>query len=329
MIRLKVSLLLVLASMLLWVEVGEAESFHYRMTGRVWNVVAAPSGSDVESLFSIGDTYELEFSYDNSNETPRPPGNTLGQFFPPIEVSITYSSGYHAEAYSGRIVVANNQVGEDSFYLEMIYNDPVTWGPVLSGPDVGNSQLVLLQLALVDFSASALQSVDLGPLPLLSAFGQRSVIIAFYNQYGQRSDFKATVDTLEVTVTDYSCSGFGAPMATYPVKAKKNRVFPLKFELFDEAGFELSDSDITASPVVQVIFTPLNGVPIDVTASALSSGAGSEGNQFDYVDEGNWQFNLKSSNYTAEGEYLVTAVSGDESEYTIDPACITSFAIEN
>lgn len=125
------------------------------------------------------------------------------------------------------------------------------------------------------------------------------------------------------------CSGFESPMANYPVKAKKNRVFPLKMEMFDDGGFELTDAEITARPVVQVMFTSADGGDaVDVSAEALSSGHGTDGNQFDFTDDGIWQFNLKSRNYTAEGTYLVTAVSGDESEYTIDPSCVTSFVIE-
>jgi hypothetical protein len=67
------------------------------------------------------------------------------------------------------------------------------------------------------------------------------------------------------------------------------------------------------------------GQDVDISDDALSSGQSSEGNQFVFTDDGIWQFNLKSKNYTASGEYMVTAVSGDETEYTIDPACVTSF----
>ncbi|MFT5140914.1 MAG: hypothetical protein ACI9CB_002579, partial [Rhodothermales bacterium] len=55
---------------------------------------------------------------------------------------------------------------------------------------------------------------------------------------------------------------------------------------------------------------------------------GSEGNQFELNDEGYWQFNLKSRNYSAEGSYMVTAISGDADEYIIDPSCVASFEID-
>jgi hypothetical protein len=127
----------------------------------------------------------------------------------------------------------------------------------------------------------------------------------------------------------HNCVGFESPMAEYPVKAKKNRAFPLKMELFDSDGFELTETQIAAPPVVQVMFTAEGGATaIDVSDDVLSSGQGSEGNQFAFTEEGIWQFNLKSSSYTAPGIYLVMAVSGDESEYVIEPACVTSFVIE-
>jgi hypothetical protein len=127
----------------------------------------------------------------------------------------------------------------------------------------------------------------------------------------------------------YICSGFFLPMAVFPVKAKKNRVFPLKIELIDLDGFELSDLELGAPPVVQVLFSSISGeAPIDVSGDVLSMGAGSEGNQFAFTSDGVWQFNLGSRNYSAKGEYVVTAVSGDDSEYTIAPPCVTSFVIE-
>lgn len=141
----------------------------------------------------------------------------------------------------------------------------------------------------------------------------------------------ATV-TFNVTTSpiapSFECAGFDAPMAIYPVKSRKNRVFPLKMELFDGEGYPLTDSDLIAPPVVQVMYLAASGGnAVDVTDDVLSSGHGTDGNQFVFTDEDKWQFNLKSRNYTAPGEYVVTAISGNETEYNIDPACVTSFEI--
>jgi hypothetical protein len=126
-----------------------------------------------------------------------------------------------------------------------------------------------------------------------------------------------------------ACSGFEPPMEDYPVRAKHNRAFPLKMRITDMIGMELTDFDLTAAPVVQVVYMSLAGDAIDVSDDALPAGLGTEGNQFEYSPEdGLWHFNLNSRNYTAEGQYVVTAVSGDQSEYTIDPVCVTGFTIE-
>ncbi|MGA9574746.1 MAG: hypothetical protein WBS20_12455 [Lysobacterales bacterium] len=123
-----------------------------------------------------------------------------------------------------------------------------------------------------------------------------------------------------------TCEGFAAPMANHPVKTKKNRVFPLKMELFGEGGLEQTDADLIAAPVVKVeFFASTDGVAVDVSNDLLAAGHGTDGNQFEFTDNDIWQYNLKSNNYTAPGTYKVTVVSGDESEYVIDPNCETSF----
>ena len=139
-------------------------------------------------------------------------------------------------------------------------------------------------------------------------------------------DLKACVDEPEVPVM--YCEGFAAPMDRFPVKVKGKgkRVFPLRMNLFDQDGFEQTDMELLAAPVVTVMFTADGAEEAeDVTGDVLSVKKASSGNQFVYTDDGLWQFNLSSRNYTAKGTYLVTVVSGDEAEYLIDPSCVTSF----
>jgi PKD repeat protein len=118
-------------------------------------------------------------------------------------------------------------------------------------------------------------------------------------------------------------------MAEYPVTVKFNRALPLKANLFDSEGTVLGDTNVVASPVVQIFYdSGVGGSPVDVTSDALSAGQGSDGNQFVFSDNGNWQFNLKIKNYTAPGTYTVSMESGDSSEYIIDPTCVTEFVIQ-
>jgi hypothetical protein len=127
-----------------------------------------------------------------------------------------------------------------------------------------------------------------------------------------------------LTVT---CIGFEPPMDKGAVKVKKNRVLPLKAQLLAD-GQALTDAEIIAPPVIQVMFDPLAGGDAeDVTDDALSAGWGTEGNQFEFSD-GKWQFNLKTKNYSAAGTYTITMVSGDDCEYVIESTCIATFVID-
>ena len=124
-----------------------------------------------------------------------------------------------------------------------------------------------------------------------------------------------------------SCSGFQSPMASGTVTARGNRALPLKAQLFDVDGFEMTDLNLVSPPVLQVIFLSATGSDaVDVTDDALPAGFGTDGNEFEFaVADGIWQYNLKTKNYSAVGTYAITMVSGDESEYIIDPTCEAAF----
>jgi DNA-binding beta-propeller fold protein YncE len=135
------------------------------------------------------------------------------------------------------------------------------------------------------------------------------------------------VQKFSPTAEHLSCTGFQPPMASGPVTARGNRALPLKAQLFDGDGLEVTDLEITAPPVLQVTFLSAGGGDAqDVTDDALPAGFGTEGNEFEYnLANGVWQFNLKTKNYSAAGTYTITMVSGDESEYLIDPTCEAVF----
>ena len=123
-----------------------------------------------------------------------------------------------------------------------------------------------------------------------------------------------------------TCLGFEAPMDGGVVTVKKNRVLPLKAQLFDGDGFEITDFDITSPPIIQILFDSSIEDAMDVTDYALSAGHRTDYNQFVFTEDWKWQFNLKTKNYSAAGTYTISMVSGDESEYTIDN-CEAQFVI--
>jgi hypothetical protein len=125
----------------------------------------------------------------------------------------------------------------------------------------------------------------------------------------------------------YACVGFGPPMDNGPVTVKKNRALPLKANLLAADGTSISDADIVAAPVLQVLFQASGGgTPIDVSGDALPAGMGSDGNRFEYSpSDGLWHYNLKTGNYDAPGTYNLAIVTGNEGEYLINPACTAVF----
>jgi hypothetical protein len=128
----------------------------------------------------------------------------------------------------------------------------------------------------------------------------------------------------------YDCVGFEPPMEGGPVTARGNRALPLKAQLFDDEGLEMTDLNLEAPPVIQILFaSSLGGDPQDVTDDAYPAGWGTDGNEFEYnLADGIWQYNLKTKDYSAAGTYTITMVSGDESEYLIDPTCEAAFERE-
>ena len=128
-------------------------------------------------------------------------------------------------------------------------------------------------------------------------------------------------------LSKYTCIGFDAPLAKGPVKVNKKRALPLKMMLLDEAGNIVTEFLNDTPPVLQVLYSAhVSDTPTDVTTDALGAGMGSEGNQFELNDDGSWQYNLKTNNYTASGTYTVSVVLN--SAYVLDTNCVASFVVK-
>jgi hypothetical protein len=132
-------------------------------------------------------------------------------------------------------------------------------------------------------------------------------------------------------VPQLSCVGFEPPMDSGPVTVRGNkRSLPMKGHLYDN-GDMVTDQDISAPPVIQVLFqSGTGGQAIDVTEEALAANESTDGNQFFCTEDGKWRFNLKvdKKTWSAPGTYLIYMDTGDDTEYTIDPKCQASFEIE-
>jgi len=90
----------------------------------------------------------------------------------------------------------------------------------------------------------------------------------------------------------------------------------------------MTDLDLVAPPVIQVIYEYGTPDAEDVTGDALPAGHSTEGNQFFFDSDQGWHYNLKTKNYSAPGTYTVFMDSGDASEFLVDPTCVGEFVIK-
>jgi hypothetical protein len=132
--------------------------------------------------------------------------------------------------------------------------------------------------------------------------------------------------TASMAVSAFKCPNFEPPMGNGPVTVKKNRVLPFKGTLLSDS-IPITNMDIIAPPVIQVLYDSGEGDATDVTNYALPVGQGTEGNQFEF-DGTWWHFNMGTKGYTSPGTYTVSMVSGDLTEYVINPTCTAQFVIK-
>lgn len=159
--------------------------------------------------------------------------------------------------------------------------------------------------------------------------GTYTVCAASYDATGIGLLASANCQVSVVSGRKLTCEGFAPPMSDFPVSFKRNHAIPLRAELFEEDGYEVTGTDLATPPIVTVWFDALgNEDPPVSLADVPHSGDGDPGNQFYFTDSDLWQFILSTHGYTAAGAYVATIESGDPSEYVIDPACVTEFIVE-
>jgi hypothetical protein len=127
-------------------------------------------------------------------------------------------------------------------------------------------------------------------------------------------------------VPSYACSGFEPPFDDIITLKKKNkRAIPVKMFLVDDQNNPITDEDVSAPPVVNVVYGTSAGPGPEHDSELVPPGLSDDGNEFRFDPiEGLWIINLATKQFTAPGEYTVTVVAGDSS-YVIDPSCIGTF----
>lgn len=218
------------------------------------------------------------------------------------------------------VVTYDSSRGSEHRFQFFLNGNPVS-GSSLGGYDAGGTpENNNVPVTLGIFSDQSTNQFD-GVLDEVEIFNRAITNAEIQAIYNAGSAGKCKPLTL-------SCAGFQPPANSGPITVKKNRAIPFKAELFDVDGFAITGADIKAAPVIQVFFISAGGgAPIDVSGDTLPAGASSEGNMFVFAND-HWQYNLKTSNYSAPGTYLISMESGDADEYGIDPTCNVSFVIE-
>lgn len=158
--------------------------------------------------------------------------------------------------------------------------------------------------------------------------GAYAFVGAFINQSGGSADFDLTFfGPGDFQGPKFACVGFEPPLDDPVVIRRPNRVLPLRIVLLDEPGFEVDDLALQPlpAPVVQLTFLgEVNNAPDTETLD--SAGRGDDGNTFQFKGS-KWAFNLKTKGLS-EGAYKVEAVSGDPTQYRLDPKCSQTFEIQ-
>jgi YVTN family beta-propeller protein len=145
---------------------------------------------------------------------------------------------------------------------------------------------------------------------------------------GSSPEHIAITPTLAPPIVEIACSGFRPPFDK-PLSLKKNvkRAIPVDIDLTDVDGYTVTDSEITAPPVINVLFGAqvFGEIPQD-TDDLLPLGSSNEDNIFRYDSSSEqWVYNLGTKQFQAPGTYMVTVTSGDADEYKIAPTCTQTF----
>ncbi len=199
---------------------------------------------------------------------------------------------------------------------DQLFRALFTLGPPYNPPEIFGiaipSQLVILNEPLwFRIIARDLDKSEAG-----SPLENRSSSFGFFNPNAAPG-----FETLE-------CVGFEAPMDKDFVDVTNRRVLPLKVQLVHADGAPVIRSDLLTPPVPRVIYIPAAPAGVEnVTEYLLPAGLGADGN-FVFTDEGTWQYNLLTSNFTSPGTYMLRIHTGDDGEYVINPGCVTGFIVE-
>lgn len=121
----------------------------------------------------------------------------------------------------------------------------------------------------------------------------------------------------------YSCDGFAEPLRRKSMEVHRGRVLPLKGQLLAADGSNADDKVLRTPPVVSLMLGTAD------KSEGLEQRDFGKGKSFVYLadPDPHWKFDLGTESMKDNGTYVVTLVSGDAKEYTVDPACRLEFTL--
>ena len=124
----------------------------------------------------------------------------------------------------------------------------------------------------------------------------------------------------------YRCQGFDEPMSRENIRIARGRVLPLRAKLVLPDGSFGDATVLKTAPKISLQFLPESGPPVDKSGGLEVRDYG-KGNSFVFDQEAHWKFDLGTGNLPDDGRYKVSLITGDESEYRVDPACALVFLL--
>ena len=322
-----------------------ADVFKYEVSGVIESVYNG--GTTADGLVTEGETFTMRFTLD-TNESLEQTDN-FGLFHQTMHYMQSYPTGVDFSgglsllatpggaswefAEQARTVMFDTEFPNEQIYAEH-YSGQNSDGTLFEFNAPITVQWIDLTYAFWESSAPYLfVDTALTSLPELAEFDESGFTISFVDWNVAPAEPDVTwisgyFDSLSST-PKVICQGFDAPMNRYPVRVRKNRVLPLKMEIYDDSGFAVTGNGLTAPPMLRVSYSPqLSNQSADVTNDAVAAGHGTEGKQFVFTEDGYWQFNLHTKSYSAPGTYTVNVSTGNELDYLIDPTCETIFVVD-
>lgn len=295
---------------------ASASNVEYQIEGYVSAVAEELNNGPV----NVGDTISGTF-YVNTDASYTDGADTFA-IYNNSNLSLNIGANYELTASSGYVWVTNGSS------TDRIQLDFTAAGGELSGPIINSDWVPDYYHNQFRFDGDYLSSSEMPMKIDLDEMYYGWSKLRFNIDDDVQIEFTLTNLSAAATVPTYTCNGFQSPLANGPVKVKKNRVLPVKAQLFNDTEM-MTDANIVSPPVIQVTYqSSVESDPIDVTNDAYAVGFGTDGNIFEYnVADECWQYNLKTSNYTSPGTYTITMESGKDSEYLVN-TCSALFVIE-